>query len=459
MTPPEAQPAGREAPGDGRRGRGHDCSPSRIVRMNLLDALYLPAAALSAPWWARKTRSGWSQRFGHIGRLPAPCAGTKRILLHAVSVGEVNTLRGLVPMLRSGGAEVVVSAGTDTGLARAQSLFSSLDGVHVVRYALDFSPAVRRFLDAVRPDAVALVELEVWPNFVRACAARNIPVGVINGRLSARSFRGYSRFRRFFASTFGSLAFAAVQDEDYAQRFLAMGVPADRVHVTGSMKWDAAAIVEPGHPVEGAEALARAMGIDPSRPLIVGGSTAPIDGGTDPCEEALLDRACPPDVQLLCAPRKPEHFDTAFSAMGGPARCTRRSSGLRAAPGTSRFLLDTIGELRAAYALADVVVIGRTFGELGGSDPIEPISLSRAVVIGPRYTNFQSVVAEFAAANAIVECTPSDLPAVLRDLLADKPRRDALITRGLGCIRAHQGATHRHADMLLALAGSSPNRP
>lgn len=425
--------------------------------MNLLDALYLPAAVATAPWWARKTRSGWGERFGHIDPLPAKTPGVPRILLHAVSVGETNTLRGLVPMLTSAGCEVVVSASTDTGLARANALYASLPGTFVRRYALDFSPAVRRFLDAVQPDAVALVELEVWPNFVRECSRRNVPVSVINGRLSARSFRGYSKLKRLFARTFGSLAHACVQDADYATRFAAMGVPPDRLHITGSMKWDATAIVEPGEPVPGAEQLAKDLGIDRSKPLIVAGSTAPIDGGVTPglpdCEERLLDQSCPEGVQLLCAPRKPEHFEAAFAALGGPGRCIRRTARTPAPPGTTRFLLDTIGELRAAYALADVVVVGRTFGSLGGSDPIEPISLSKATIVGPHAANFKTVIDTFKTAGAIVETPPDALGTALRSLLSDATRRDELTRRGRDCIRTQQGATRRHADMLLSLVG------
>lgn len=420
--------------------------------MNPLDLLYVPAAVVTAPWWARKARSGWGERFGRISPLPERTPGTPRLLIHAVSVGEVNTLRGLVPLLREKGVEVVVSVSTDTGIARARALFADQSGVFVVRYALDFSPAVRRFLDTVRPDAVALVELEVWPNFVSACSRRAIPVSVINGRLSARSFRGYSRLRRFFRSPFGALAFAAVQDEDYAQRFRAMGVAPERVHVTGSMKWDATALLTPGEILPGADDLARELGIDRSKPLIVAGSTAPIDtGGAYDCEEALLAAALPPGAQLLCAPRKPEHRDKAYAALGGASACTRRSDKRPAPPGTSRFLLDTIGELRAAYALADIAVIGRTFSNLGGSDPIEPIALSKPTIIGSEYANFNSVVAAFKRADAIVEADAASLAAALDDLLRNPERRRVLAENGLAAIRAQQGATARHADMLLQL--------
>ncbi len=453
--------------------------------MTLLDALYLPAAVITAPWWARKTRSGWRERFGHIDRLPAKEPGTRRVLLHAVSVGEVNTLRGLVPMLRERGLEVVVSAMTDTGLKRATELFAHQPGVHVVRFCLDFSPAVHRFLAATEPDLVALVELEVWPNFVRACRERNIPIGVINGRLSARSFRGYRLLRPFFKRTFSSLTFAAAQDSDYAQRFTAMGVPSDRLTITGSMKWDAlnrGPGASPGsvtptateshapqtNPIppdlqRQADQLAQSLGIDRTKPLIVAGSTAPIEGpwrsrtGFD-CEEALLHEACPEGTQLLCAPRKPEHYERAFAALGGPTNCTRRSQSPHSSSphSSSRFLLDTIGELRAAYALADLAIIGRTFGTLGGSDPIEPIALGKATILGPRYHNFESIVQTFAASGAIVITEADKLPAELRDLLANPAHRQKLATQGAAAIAAQQGATQRHADLILRTLSNVP---
>ncbi|MCW5775861.1 MAG: hypothetical protein KIS87_05380, partial [Phycisphaeraceae bacterium] len=228
---------------------------ARRPPLNPLDLAYLLVAGATAPWWARKARGGWRERFARDLPPPRADASRPRVLVHAVSVGEVNAVREFVPTLAER-TEVVVAASTDTGIARARELFA--DRHLVVRYPLDASGAVRRFLDAVRPDAVALVELELWPNFVRECVRRAIPVGVVNGRLSDRSFRGYRRIRPFIGASFRSLAFAGVQDETYAERFRAMGTPPDRVHVTGAMKFDAARVGEP----EGADALAREMGID-----------------------------------------------------------------------------------------------------------------------------------------------------------------------------------------------------
>ncbi len=419
--------------------------------MNSLDAIYAGLAVVTVPWWARKTRGDWPQRFGKIAPVPDRPNGDgrarRRLLIHAVSVGEVSALRELIPRLVPE-AHVILSVGTDTGIARARELFGAV--CDIARYPLDFSWSVRRFLDATRPDAVALVELELWPNFVRECGRRGIPACVINGRLSPNSFRGYRRVRRWLRPTFAALEFAGVQDADCAARFEAMGVEPGRCLLTGSMKWDTARIEDPGA-VPGAPDLARDMGIDRSRPLIVAGSTAP-------GEEALLHAACPAGVQLLCAPRKPEWFDDAAAAMPG---CVRRSGKAakqqsKAANGvagatTDRFLLDTIGELRKAYALADVVVIGRTFVDLHGSDPIEPIGLGSATVVGPSVTNFASIIDTFEPSGGLVRATRETLAAVLRDLLADPSRRARIAEQGRACIRQQQGASARHAELLLSM--------
>ena len=407
--------------------------------MNAFDLVYVALAGATAPVWMRKARSGWSERLGNVARLEGS-GNRKRILVHAVSVGEVSALRELVPRLVER-VDVVISVTTDTGMAHAKKLFG--ETCHVVRYPLDFSWSVRRFLDAVRPDVVALVELEIWPNFVGACSRRSIPVSVINGRLSERSFRGYRRIRPWIGPSFRRLSFAAVQDEGYAERFRAMGVSDDACSVTGSMKWDASLLADE---VEGSEELARDLGIDRNRPLVVAGSTGP-------GEEAMLHEACPDEVQLLCAPRKPERFVEAGAALPG---CVRRSATGgpmgRGGGRATRFLLDSLGELRRAYALADVVVVGRSFGDLYGSDPIEPVSLGKAVVIGPRHSDFGVIVDALRVAGGIEVCEASALGGVLAELLADGGRRERLASRGRACILEHKGASERHALLLIEAA-------
>lgn len=404
----------------------------------LIDAIYLVGLVLTSPvWLARMIRTGkirtdWAGRFGRTGPIPAP--QRPRVLLHGVSVGEVNAIRKLVDELAEPpfDAEIVVSATTNTGSERARSLFA---GRHrVVRYPFDFSFAVNRFLRSVRPDVVVLVELEVWPNFLRCAARRGIKVCIVNGRLTDRSARGYRLLRPLLRSSFRRLAFAAVQNETYGRRFGEMGVAADRLIVTGTMKWDTAEIADR---VDGADELADALGIDRSRPLVVAGSTAPD-------EHELLVGSLDDGVQLLCAPRRPEWFDRAAAAMAG---CARRSRGDRGSE-TGRFLLDTIGELRQAYALADVVVVGRSFGNLHGSDMMEPVALGAAVVTGPAVQDFQDTVDALLGGDGLVQTDRGQLAEVLGDLLSDPQRRKQLAENGRAVLRQQQGATGRSAELI-----------
>lgn len=403
-----------------------------------LDLAYTVAAAGSAPWWRRKARGGWPERFGRVAPGAVPPKGDRpRVLLHGVSVGEVAALRTLVPLLLED-HEVVVAATTDTGIARARELYA--DRCPVVRYPLDASWAVRRFLDAVRPDAVALTELELWPQFVAACSTRSIPVCVINGRLSARSFRGYRRARPLLRRTFARLSAVGAQDETIAQRFREMGAP--DVRVTGSMKWDNAAAPPTDADRALAHHIAESMGIDRGRPLIVAGSTGP-------GEEALLRAAIEPieNARLLCAPRRPERFDEAAAAL---PNCVRRSAP-RFATGHRWLLLDALGELRAAYLLADLVVVGRTFAPMGGSDPAEPAGLGRAAVVGPSVENFSSVVAALDDAGGLVRTTRERLHDTIASLLSEAPRRQAVAEAAAACVDAQRGASRRHAEMLREL--------
>jgi 3-deoxy-D-manno-octulosonic-acid transferase len=395
-----------------------------------------------------------------------------RVLVHAVSVGEVNALRPLVPLLVER-YEVVVSSTTDTGLRRAQELFGEGRGAAaVVRYPLDATWAVRRFLDVVRPDAVALVELEVWPNFVGECARRGVPVGVINGRLSARSFRGYARWRRWIGPTFARLAAVGAQDGAYAERFCAMGVEAGRVSVTGSMKWDTVPRVREHGEVPGERALsiARELGIDRKRPVVVAGSTA---GGEEALVREAVDSAAEAlglgagGVQVVVAARKPERFAEAAAALPG---CVRRSEARGAASAaratgssTGRYLLDTIGELGAVYELADAVVMGRSFGlgkaGRGGSDPIEPAALGRAVVVGEHMANFESIAGALTDAGAIVRTDAAGLARVVAGLLGSRERREAMARAAAACVAEHRGASVRHGELIAGLIAGPSRGP
>jgi len=411
-----------------------------------LDIAYGAGLVVSSPVWASrlaltgKWRTDWPGRFGRVTQTIPPGG----LLIHAVSVGEVNAIRGLVRLLaqRHPGMTLTISATTNTGFARAVDLFGERH--HVVRFPLDFSRSVGHFLDAVQPSLVALTELEVWPNFMDACTRRGIATCVINGRLSERSFNRYRLARFALARRFAGLATAAVQTEAYRKRFVAMGCPAQRVRVLDSMKWDNAEVTDR---VEGSEALSQALGIDNDRPLVVAGSTGP-------GEEKMLVAACPREVQLLIAPRKPERFDTAAAAMreAAPAsQVVRRSDrpdgeAQRPEKGRRLFLLDTLGELKKAYALGDVAVVGRSFLSLHGSDPTEPIALGKPTLIGPHHSDFQDMIDAFREADGIkVTHTPGE---AIRRWLRDPGGAAEMAKRGRAVILSRQGATQRHADLI-----------
>jgi len=409
------------------------------------DLLYAIGAVVSSPFLlvsllrTGKWRTDWRGRFGKTPPLGDDSRPT--LLLHGVSVGEINATRDLVSRLSrpdSPPVRIVVSATTNTGFDRAKDLYCPEHPV--VRYPFDFSWMVGRFLDRLRPRVVALMELEVWPNLAQECERRGIPLVVINGRLSDSSFGTYRWARKWIRPMFESLSAVAAQTEEYAQRFRELGVPAGRVTVTDTMKWDTVRLVDE---VEGAAELGATMGIDPSRPLVVAGSTGP-------GEEEMLIRDRPPDLQLMLVPRKPERFEEVSGLAQGIVRRSQRPDGAPGGPEGSAsglFLLDTMGELTKAYALADVAIVGRSFVPLGGSDPIEPVALGRPTVIGPRHENFREVVSALEAGGGI-RVTDRPMEAAL-ELLGAREEAGAMAEAGREVIRARKGATERHARLLL----------
>ena len=406
-----------------------------------MDACYFIGAVLLSPVWLTrmlrtgKIRTDWRARFGMGQALSAKRCS--RVVLYAVSVGETNAIRGLVAELSASTppVEVVIAAQADTGFRRATELYGAQHAV--VRWPFDFSCCMRRFYTRVNADALVLVELELWPNATSIAARRGMKIIVVNGRLSARSFRRYCRVSAMVRPMFARVAQVLAQTQEYATRFVALGAAQDRVVVSGTMKWDSVALE---NSVAGADALALALGIDRTRPLVVAGST-------EPGEELLLRNALPRGTQLLIAPRKPEWFDGVARNLEG---CVRRSQpqGPRA---SDFYLLDTIGELRMAYSLADVVVIGRSFGVLHGSDPIEPIGLGKATVIGPRAGDFKESMDALLEGQGIEQVTHEALAVTLSRLLGDGAARSALAARGRAVIESKQGATRMTAEAIRAL--------
>jgi 3-deoxy-D-manno-octulosonic-acid transferase len=437
-----------------------------------LDLLYFGALLLGWPFLVyRRIRRGkpHSTLSELLGGAPSRRVAGRCVWVHGVSIGEINATRTLVAELhrRSPDAAVVISSTTRTGLRRARELYPA--GT-VFRFPLDFSFAIRRALDRIRPSIIVLMELELWPNLVLVARSRGIPVVIANGRVteerSMRRFR-WPVVRGFARRMFSGVSWVGAQDAAYAARFRELGVPAEGIEVTGSVKYDTAEAVDR---VDGQQALADEMGISTGAPLIVAGSTGP-------GEEALLLDAYAsilphfPELQLAIVPRDDKRFDevAALIVQRGYA-CLRRSTGAPLVPAAASaaradtpaaaidvarpvFLGDTMGELRKFYALATVVFVGRTFTEQGGSDVMEVAALARPMVMGPSVHNFAEAVTLLLAAGACRQLdAPQRLAAALSDLLRHPERRVQMGRAAREAILSKRGATARSVTRILELA-------
>lgn len=427
----------------------------------IYDLLYL-VAALTIGWpyliYRRLTRGPSHSTLGELlGRGPSRPVAGHCVWIHGVSLGEINATRTLVAELRrrAPATAVVVSSTTRTGLERARALYP---GHMVFRFPLDFSFAVRSVLDRVRPTVIVLMELEVWPNLVEIAAARGISVVVANGRITEeRSMRRFRLplIRGLARRLFRKIAYVGAQEPAYAARFVELGVPAGRVEVTGSLKFDSADVQDR---VEGQEALASEMGIDTTAPLLVAGSTGP---GEEPvlldAYRRLLERF--PAMQLAIVPRKPERFDEVADLITHEGFvCLRRSTGAPHRPVDDPirhvFLGDTIGELRMFYGLAHLVFVGRTLAPMGGSDVMEVAALGKPMLLGPHTENFREPVELLIQAGACRTVRNSDeLFVVATELMLDPARHAAMAAAARQTIASRRGATARTVERILALDG------
>jgi 3-deoxy-D-manno-octulosonic-acid transferase len=408
----------------------------------------------------KKYLGSLSERFGGVAVRPS---SRPTLWVHAVSVGETLAVEPFVrgAVERFEGWRVVVSTTTATGQRVARERFGSLE---VCYFPLDLPVAVGRALDRVRPSAVCLVETEIWPNFLAACRRRGVPVAIVNGRLSDRSFRGYARARGALAGVLADVALFLMQSEADAERVVRLGAPPERVVVSGKLKYD----VDRG----GLEArlaprraeVEAAFGLPDPRPLVVAGSTAA--GEEDLLAEALVlvrGRAGLSEARLLVAPRHPERFDEAERAFAGRGlRVARRSRPVDAV-GADVLLLDSIGELAAVYVHADAVFVGGSLVPRGGHNIIEPALYAKPVVVGPHTENFRQIVADFEAAGAVVRLGPDagarELADALGRLLESPEEARRTGERGVAVLEANRGAAERTLERVASIAGApSPAR-
>lgn len=419
-----------------------------------------------------KSRRGWGQRVGampRVGSGPGPC-----IWVHAVSVGEVNLAATLIRELRGlrPDARFVITTITDTGQARARELFA--EQATVAYLPLDFSICLSIAFSRVRPDLLVLVELELWPGLVLTARAWGVPVVVLNGRMTQRAFGRYRIARPLIRRLLVLVDRVAAQTQPIAERFLRLGLPADRLRVTGTAKFDAAlAPVPPAGPD-----LLAGVGLSggPDEPLWLCGQTGEVEGIGEErvCLLAYARlREQFPRLRLVLAPRQIQRADAVhriieqsgfacqrrsqYPAGGAPAAATGDGQANRITVG----LLDTLGELRSLYPCATVAFVGRSLVRLGGSDVLEAAALT-AVVTGPHTENFAEPAGLLRDAGAMLQLDASlhqepesavvdRLVEALGGLLRDKGHRADLLSGAAALLELHRGSARRQAELAVEL--------
>ena len=409
--------------------------------------LYFFSPALTAyyAFRVRKRRmglAGMGERFGGAPELP-PSEKEGRLWIHAVSMGEMGVAATLVPALQEKrpGLRIVLSAVTDTGREAA----ARVPGVEAVFYLpFDFPFAVWRALSRVRPSALALVETELWPNLIRVACGAGLPVAVVNGRLSERSFRGHRRLARFLGSPVEELSGVAAREEEDSRRFQALG--ARRAIVTGNLKYDSPLPTLKGEGVA-------AYGFGAGEPVIVAGST-------HPGEEAAVARAVRalrerhPRLGLLVAPRHLQRTDEAENALRAEGlEPVRWSTWPKDRPAPGRVvLLDAMGKLAGAYEGAALAFIGGSLIPHGGQNPIEAARWGVPVVFGPHMSNFAEVAEALVREGGAIQVEgPYALEMAIDGWLSDRVALWRAGGAARGVVKANQGAAARTADFLLDL--------
>jgi 3-deoxy-D-manno-octulosonic-acid transferase len=341
--------------------------------------------------------------------------------------------------------DILLSTTTETGLEEARKKFPDLP---VCYWPLDFSWAVGRALRRVNPSLVVLAEGEMWPNFLAAARRREVPVAVVNGRMSPRSFRRYRKLKWFTQPLWKRIALLAVQTEAYADAFRALGAVPGRVHVTGSVKYDG---IEADRDNPRTRELGRLLNVGPGDLVWVAGSTQL------PEEEMVLAifrrlRAEYPALRLLLVPRQKERFNPVAALVRGTGLPFVRRSELTAPVGDrpAVVLVDSIGELGALWGLADVAFVGGSLdGKRGGQNMIEPAAYGAAVVFGPHVWNFRDTAQRLVNATAAVQVAGApELENTIRRLLGDPAERGRLGEAARVLVASQQGATERTLDLL-----------
>jgi 3-deoxy-D-manno-octulosonic-acid transferase len=386
------------------------------------------------------------RRFGR--GLPQVEHSRPPIWIHAVSVGEVLAAKPLVAALRNSRPDqpTIVSTVTVTGQALAAKEIATAFAIFY--FPFDWIFCVRRFLDQFHPAAVIVMETELWPNFLRECSRRRIPVFLANGRISDKSSRRYRLVRVFARKMLDAFASIGVQTREDRRRFLELGAAEERVVVTGNLKFDLPAPSLAPHR-ELLNTITACLGIGPDTPVVVIGSTMKGEEA-EILKQLQTLRSAVPGVRAILAPRHPERFAEVadlLQATGIP--WSRRTAIPPGSPNSELLLLDTIGELRAVYALATAAVVGGSFLPYGGHNLLEPAALGKAIVFGPEMSNFRELAALFLREQAARQCSLERLASSLAEILKTPGACGLLGERAARIFRMNQGAAENTLKLIL----------
>ncbi len=425
----------------------------------IYNILFVIFFILSSPYYFLRMRRrgnwqrGFWQRFGYFDANLKQAITNRHVLwMHAVSVGEVNLCTQIIRLLerRMPNLKIVVSTTTTTGMGELQKRLPT----HISRiyYPIDRRKCVSRALATIHPEAVVLVEAEIWPNFIWRVRSMGVPLFLVNARLSERSFRGYKRFGFLFRPLFASFTGVGVQHKEDGARLCEVGCRPEAIHVVGSLKYDAAKLDE--RRALNVPAILSQLGVTPGARVLVGGST---HAGEEAllAEQFLRLRSQFPDLFLILVPR---HFERS-KEVGRELRqreikfVYRSEITAKSAyqPGeVDCLLVNTTGELRYFYEHATVIFIGKSLMAEGGQNPIEPGALGKAMVFGPNMQNFSEIAGSFVAQDGAVQVRDArELEEALAKLLADETRREQLGKNALNVVRDNLGAVERTVNMIV----------
>ena len=426
----------------------------------LYNILFTVFFVLSSPYYfyRMQRRGNWErgfrQRFGRYdSKFKQAITNRHTLWMHAVSVGEVNVctqlIRALEPRLPN--MKIVVSTTTTTGMAELQRKLPK--HISAIYYPLDLRWCVRRSLSAIHPQAIVLVEAEIWPNFIWRARTLGTPMFLVNARLSERSFPRYLRFGWLFRKLFASFAGVGAQNEADAAKLRALGCRPEAIRVVGSLKYDAAKLEE--RRLLNVPGLLAQLGVAPGVPILVAGST---HAG----EEALLAQAFLrlqarfPNLFLILVPR---HFERSrevgreLDALKLPFVYRNEISISTQHPAGSVhcLLVNTTGELKHFYEHATVIFVGKSLTAQGGQNPIEPGALGKAMVFGPNMQNFAEVAGNFVSHGGARQVNNSaELEQALEELLANESLRDQMGRKALEVVHENLGAIERTVDMIVS---------